>query len=52
MVPTELGVYIAVVIGALLLVIGLVFSVHGAVSGGIIIWMVAGLCYWWQHEDA
>jgi uncharacterized membrane protein len=52
MISPDLGMSIAIVIGGLLLVMGLVFSVNAILSGGLVVWMVAGMCYYWRRERA
>jgi hypothetical protein len=37
--------FISVVLGSVLLVLGLVFSTMPMLSGGVILWGVAWLCY-------
>jgi hypothetical protein len=51
-IPANWGMSISIVIGGLLLVMGLVFSINAILSGGIVVWAVVGLCHYWHQEGA
>jgi hypothetical protein len=52
LIPATLGMFISVVLGSLLLVIGLVFGTMPMLSGGVILWGVAWLCYLGNRKSA
>ena len=52
MIPANWGMSISIVLGGLLLVLGLVFSLNAIWSGGAVISAVVGMCYYCRREGA